>query len=297
MDALLSTRLPGLPEPRRGKVREVYDLGRNLLIVATDRLSAFDVVMANGVPDKGKVLTQMSNFWFHLLREVCPNHLLVTENASIQKSLPQPAPELNGRSVIVRKARPLPIECIARGYISGSLYKDYRRYGGSIHGLQLPDGLRESDRLPEPIFTPSTKAQTGHDENISFQKAADLVGRETAEKVRDWTLELYRRAREHALGCGLILADTKFEFGETDDGLVWIDEALTPDSSRFWDACQYRPGGPQPSYDKQFVRDYLEQIGWDKQPPGPTLPEAVVLKTREKYIQAFERITGRPFEG
>jgi len=297
MDALLSTCLPGLPEPRRGKVREVYDLGRNLLIVATDRLSAFDVVMANGVPDKGKVLTQMSNFWFDLLREVCPNHLLVTENASIQKSLPQPAPELNGRSVIVRKARPLPIECIARGYISGSLYKDYRRYGGSIHGLQLPDGLRESDRLPEPIFTPSTKAKTGHDENISFQKAADLVGRETAEKVRDWTLELYRRAREHALGCGLILADTKFEFGETDDGLVWIDEALTPDSSRFWDACQYRPGGPQPSYDKQFVRDYLEQIGWDKQPPGPTLPEAVVLKTREKYIQAFERITGRPFEG
>jgi phosphoribosylaminoimidazole-succinocarboxamide synthase len=297
MDALLSTRLPGLPEPRRGKVREVYDLGRNLLIVATDRLSAFDVVMANGVPDKGKVLTQMSNFWFDLLREVCPNHVLVTENASIQKSLPQPAPELNGRSVIVRKARPLPIECIARGYISGSLYKDYRRYGGSIHGLQLPDGLRESDRLPEPIFTPSTKAKTGHDENISFQKAADLVGRETAEKVRDWTLELYRRAREHALGCGLILADTKFEFGETDDGLVWIDEALTPDSSRFWDACQYRPGGPQPSYDKQFVRDYLEQIGWDKQPPGPTLPEAVVLKTREKYIQAFERITGRPFEG
>jgi len=297
MDALLSTRLPGLPEPRRGKVREVYDLGRNLLIVATDRLSAFDVVMANGVPDKGKVLTQMSNFWFDLLREVCPNHVLVTENASIQRSLPQPAPELNGRSVIVRKARPLPIECIARGYISGSLYKDYRRYGGNIHGLQLPDGLRESDRLPEPIFTPSTKAQTGHDENISFQKAADLVGRETAEKVRDWTLELYRRAREHALGCGLILADTKFEFGETDDGLVWIDEALTPDSSRFWDACQYRPGGPQPSYDKQFVRDYLEQIGWDKQPPGPTLPEAVVLKTREKYIQAFERITGRPFEG
>jgi len=297
MDALLSTRLPGLPEPRRGKVREVYDLGRNLLIVATDRLSAFDVVMANGVPDKGKVLTQMSNFWFQLLQEVCPNHVLVTENASIQKSLPQPAPELNGRSVIVRKARPLPIECIARGYISGSLYKDYRRYGGNIHGLQLPDGLRESDRLPEPIFTPSTKAKTGHDENISFQKAADLVGRETAEKVRDWTLELYRRAREHALGCGLILADTKFEFGEADDGLVWIDEALTPDSSRFWDACQYRPGGPQPSYDKQFVRDYLEQIGWDKQPPGPTLPEAVVLKTREKYIQAFERITGRPFEG
>ncbi|MFN3683100.1 MAG: phosphoribosylaminoimidazolesuccinocarboxamide synthase [Fimbriimonadaceae bacterium] len=297
MDALLSTCLPGLPGPRRGKVREVYDLGRTLLVVATDRLSAFDVVMANGVPDKGKLLTQMSNFWFELLKDVCPNHLLVTENATIQKSLPQPAPELNGRSVIVRKARPLPIECIARGYISGSLYKDYRRYGGDIHGLRLPEGLRESDRLPEPIFTPSTKAQSGHDENISFQKAVDLVGWETAEKVRDWTLELYRRAREHAQGCGLILADTKFEFGETDDGLIWIDEALTPDSSRFWDASQYRPGGPQPSYDKQFVRDYLEQIGWDKQPPGPSLPESVILKTREKYIQAFERITGRPFEG
>ncbi|MCX7800362.1 MAG: phosphoribosylaminoimidazolesuccinocarboxamide synthase [Fimbriimonadales bacterium] len=297
MDALLSTSLPGLPPPRRGKVREVYDLGRALLIVATDRLSAFDVVMANGVPGKGKILTQMSNFWFELLGDVCPHHVLVTENASIQKSLPQPAPELNGRSVVVRKAKPLPIECIARGYISGSLYKDYVRFGRELHGLVLPEGLRESDRLPEPVFTPSTKAASGHDESISFQKAVDLVGREIAEKVRDWTLELYRRAREHAMECGLILADTKFEFGETEDGLLWIDEALTPDSSRFWEASQYRPGGPQPSYDKQFVRDYLEEIGWDKQPPGPALPESVIARTREKYVQAFERITGRPFAG
>lgn len=295
MSALLSTSIAGLPEPRKGKVREVYDLGDRLLIVATDRISAFDVIMANGIPDKGKILNQMSAFWFSLLGESCPNHVLSTDDDKIQAMLPQPQNELRGRTTLAKKAQPLPIECIARGYITGSLYKDYRSQGGAIHGLNLPSGLVDSDRLPELIFTPATKAQSGHDENISFQQAADLVGLEVATKARDWTLDLYSKAATHAENVGIILADTKFEFGMTEDGLIWIDEALTPDSSRFWDATQYQPGKSQASYDKQFVRDYLETLSWDKRPPGPTLPDEVVIQTRTKYIEAFERLTGTVF--
>jgi len=293
MAELLTSSIPGLPEPRKGKVREVYDLGNELLIVATDRISAFDVVMANGVPDKGAVLTQMSNFWFEMLAEIAPNHIVSSDDDEIAKRIPGEHPELRGRSVIAKKAKPLEIECIARGYISGSLYKEYKKSGGSVHGLNLPDGLLESDKLPEPLFTPSSKAQTGHDENISFAQACDVVGREVAEKVRDWTLAIYTKAAEYAASKGIILADTKFEFGLTDDGLIWIDEALTPDSSRFWDAKLYKPGGAQPSFDKQFVRDYLETIDWDKRPPGPRLPDDVVARTREKYLEAFRLLTGR----
>jgi phosphoribosylaminoimidazole-succinocarboxamide synthase len=293
MAELLSTSIAGLPEPRRGKVREVYDLGDELLIVASDRISAFDVIMANGVPDKGRILTQMSNFWFKLLSDVCPNHVVATEDAEIAERVPGNHPELGGRSVIARKAKPLPIECIARGYISGSLFKEYRKVGGSVHDLNLPDGLIDSDKLPEPIFTPATKAQSGHDENISYKQAVDVVGREIAEKARDWTLAIYKRAMEHAATKGIILADTKFEFGETKDGLILIDEALTPDSSRFWEASLYKPGGAQPSYDKQYLRDFLETLDWNKQPPGPVLPEEVVRKTREKYLEAYRLITGK----
>lgn len=266
-----------------------------MLIVATDRISAFDVVMANGIPDKGKILNQMSAFWFSLLGDVCPNHILSVDDMEIQARLSHPQPELAGRTTLAKKAKPLTIECVARGYISGSLYKEYRMQGPSVHGLDLPDGLVDSSPLPEPIFTPATKAQEGHDENISFPEACDRVGWETATLVRDWTLELYGRAVEHALTKGLILADTKFEFGETDDGIILIDEALTPDSSRFWDASQYEPGHAQPSYDKQYVRDYLETLNWNKQPPGPVLPPEVVANTRAKYVAAYELVTGKQF--
>jgi len=295
MPALLTTSLPGYAPPRSGKVRDVYDLGDSLLIVATDRISAFDVVMPNGIPDKGKILNQMSGFWFAYLSEVCPNHVLATGDEAIAERIPGCPEELRGRSVLANKARPLPIECVARGYLAGSLFKDYVREGHGVYGLDMPSGLVESQEFPEPIFSPATKAQEGHDENISFKQAADLVGKEVAEQIRTWTLELYTRAFAMAEQKGLLLADTKFEFGETDGGLILIDEVLTPDSSRYWDASLYKPGGPQPSYDKQFVRDYLEAVGWNKQPPGPTLPDEVVAKTREKYVEAFERITGRPF--
>lgn len=292
MAELLHTAIKGLTAPKVGKVREVYDLGDELLIIATDRISAFDAVMANGIPDKGRILTAMSTFWFHHLQHVCPNHLITTDDERIQSQLPAPHPELYGRSTLARKAKPLPIECVARGYITGSLFKEYKSQGGAVHGFGLPEGLVDSDRLPEPIFSPATKAVEGHDENLSWQGAVDLVGRETAEKVRDWTLQLYSEAAEHAEKNGLILADTKFEFGETADGLILIDEALTPDSSRYWDASLYSPGKSQPSYDKQFVRDYLEQSGWNKLPPGPVLPPDIVAKTREKYLEAYRRITG-----
>jgi phosphoribosylaminoimidazole-succinocarboxamide synthase len=295
MPELLHTALVGLPPPRVGKVREVYDLGESLLIVATDRISAFDVVMANGIPDKGRILNQMSAFWFDRLNEICPNHVISVDDAEIELQLNKVHPELAGRAMLARKAKPLTIECVARGYISGSLFKEYRSFGGDIHDLDLPDGLEESSALPEPIFTPATKAEVGHDENISFTQAVDRVGWETAELVKEWTLELYAAAAEHALSKGLILADTKFEFGETDDGIILIDEALTPDSSRYWDASSYSPGHSQPSYDKQYVRDYLESINWDKMPPGPTLPPEVVANTRAKYVQAFELITGAQF--
>lgn len=287
--------LKGLGEPRFGKVREVYDLGDELLIVATDRISAFDVIMANGVPDKGRVLNLMSDFWFRQLGHVCPHHVISVADEAIRERVGNENEELFGRTMLAKKAKPLVIECVARGYIAGSLFKDYRQNGGKILGLDLPDGLEDGSELTEPIFTPATKAEEGHDENISFLKAADLVGEEVAEKVREWTLKLYIEAAKIAKGKGLILADTKFEFGVTDDGLMWIDEALSPDSSRYWEADLYKPGGAQPSFDKQYVRDYLESIGWDKNPPGPELPDDVISNTRAKYVEAFERITGQKF--
>ena len=295
MPELLHTALFGLPPAKVGKVREVYDFGNELLIVATDRISAFDCIMANGIPDKGRILNQMSAFWFEKFADVCPNHIISVDDAEVQKRCKQPQPELAGRATVAKKANPLTIECVARGYISGSLLKEYRKSGGGVHGLSLPEGLVESSKLAEPIFTPATKAQTGHDENISFQQAADVVGKETAEFVQQKTLEIFALASEYAATKGLILADTKFEFGETEDGIIWIDEALTPDSSRFWQADLYEPGHPQPSYDKQFVRDYLETLAWDKRPPGPVLPDDIVAKTREKYVEAYERLVGKPF--
>ncbi len=287
------THFAGLTPAARGKVRDIYDLGDKLLIVATDRLSAFDVVLPTPIPDKGRVLTQLSLFWFNLLKDVIPNHVLSATDF--------PAPfdkhreELAGRSMVVRKTKPLPIECVARGYVSGSGWKDYRTTG-EICGVALPAGLRESDRLPEPIFTPATKAASGHDENISFEQAATLIGKELAEKVRAVTLEIYRRAASYAEPRGIILADTKFEFGLLNNQLLWIDEALTPDSSRFWPAAEYNPGGPQPSFDKQFVRDYLERIRWPKTPPGPELPPEVVDATRAKYREAFRILAGRELD-
>jgi phosphoribosylaminoimidazole-succinocarboxamide synthase len=289
MTVLRETNFPGLPPFARGKVRDIYDLGEQLLIVATDRLSAFDVVMPTPIPDKGKVLTQISLFWFDLLKDVIPNHVLSADGF--------PAPydayrdQLAGRSMLVRKTKPLPIECVVRGYLSGSGWKEYVATG-KVCGIELPAGLRESDKLPEPIFTPATKAATGHDENISFDHAAYLVGRPLAEKVRTISLGIYNRAAAYAAPRGVILADTKFEFGQIDNELIWIDEALTPDSSRFWPAAQYNPGGPQPSFDKQFVRDYLERIRWPKTPPGPELPPDVVAATRAKYREAYRILVG-----
>jgi len=287
------TQFAGISPAARGKVRDIYDLGDKLLIVASDRLSAFDVVLPTAIPDKGRVLTQLSLFWFDLLRDVVPNHVL--------SSTEFPAPfdvyrdELAGRSMIVRKTRPLPIECVVRGYVSGSGWKDYRATG-KICGIRLPAGLRESEKLPEPIFTPATKAVSGHDENISFEQAAALIGDELAKRVRAVSLEIYRRAAAYAEPRGILLADTKFEFGLLENQLLWIDEALTPDSSRFWPATEYKPGGPQASFDKQFVRDYLERIRWPKSPPGPELPSAVVAATRAKYREAYRILVGRDLD-
>ena len=293
MPELLHTSIFGLPPARIGKVREVYDLGDEVLIVATDRISAFDAVMANGIPDKGVILTQMSAFWFNELGDICPHHVISVRDEDVQARCAQPQPEIFGRTTVAKKAETIPVECVARGYITGSLYKQYRKEGGKVLGLDLPDGLRDGDRLPETIFTPATKAAEGHDENISFTSVVNQLGKETATFLRDKTLEIYARAARHAEARGIILADTKFEFGEHADGILWIDEALTPDSSRYWPADTYSPGQAQPSYDKQFVRDYLETSGWDKNPPGPTLPDSVVAKTRAKYEEAFTRITGR----
>jgi phosphoribosylaminoimidazole-succinocarboxamide synthase len=293
MRVLRETQFAGLSPAARGKVRDIYDLGDKLLIVATDRLSAFDVILPTPIPDKGRVLTQLSLFWFNQLSDVISNHVLSSTN------FPPPfhlhLDDLVGRSMIVRKTRPLPIECVVRGYVSGSAWKDYCATG-KICGITLPAGLRESDRLPEPIFTPATKASTGHDENISFEQAAALIGKDVAEKVRAVSLEIYRRAAAYAEPHGVILADTKFEFGLLHNDLLWIDEALTPDSSRFWLAAQYNPGGPQPSFDKQFVRDYLERIRWPKTPPGPELPPEVVASTRAKYREAYRLLTGRELD-
>ncbi|MCG9896329.1 MAG: phosphoribosylaminoimidazolesuccinocarboxamide synthase [Fimbriimonadaceae bacterium] len=291
MTPVLDTRIPGLPEPRRGKVRDVYDLGDHLLLVASDRISAFDVVLPNGIPDKGRILTQMSTVWFKRFSEI-PNHLVETEDSAIAAKLECWSPKLAGRSVIARKAVPLEIECVVRGHICGSLFKEYRTQGPNVHKLSLPEGLRDGDRLPEPIFTPATKAQTGHDENISFDRAAEIVGRDTAEEVRRLSLHIYKKAAELAEKSGLILADTKFEFGRTEDGIIWIDEALTPDSSRYWEAATWQPGGPQPSFDKQPVRDWLDGLDWDKTPPGPELPAEVVQATQARYAEAARRLCG-----
>jgi phosphoribosylaminoimidazole-succinocarboxamide synthase len=287
---LRETNFAGLTPSARGKVRDIYDLGDQLLLVATDRLSAFDVILPTPIPDKGRVLTQLSAFWFHLLKDVVPNHVLSTTD--FPASFKEYQEDLAGRAMVVRKTQPLAIECVVRGYVSGSGWKDYVATG-AICGIKLPAGLKESDRLQVPIFTPATKAAAGHDENISYQQAAALVGEGVAEHVRAVSIDLYQRAAAYAEPRGVLLADTKFEFGLLDNQLIWIDEALTPDSSRFWPAAQYKPGGPQPSFDKQFVRDYLESIRWPKTPPGPELPPQVVAATREKYLEAFRVLTGQ----
>jgi phosphoribosylaminoimidazole-succinocarboxamide synthase len=287
------TNFAGIAPAARGKVRDIYDLGDRLLIVATDRLSAFDVVMPTPIPDKGRVLTQLSLFWFNQLRDVIPNHVL--SSTEFPSPFDRYAEDLAGRSMVVRKTQPLPIECVARGYLSGSGWKEYRTTG-KVCGLALPSGLKESDKLPQPIFTPSTKATKGHDENIPFERAAEILGQPLADEVRSVTLKLYSRAAAYAEPRGILLADTKFEFGQLDGELIWIDEALTPDSSRFWPAAQYNPGGPQPSFDKQFVRDYLERIQWPKSPPGPELPQDVVAGTRAKYREAYRILVGRDLD-
>jgi phosphoribosylaminoimidazole-succinocarboxamide synthase len=302
---ILQTTLADRRPDRQGKVRDIYDFGERLLIVATDRISAFDYVLGSGIPDKGKVLSQISAFWFERTRPIVANHLLSTDAGSFPGEARRSAKLLQGRSMLVARTEPLPIECVARGYLSGSGWKDYV-VTGKVCGIRLPNGLRESGRLPEPIFTPATKAQTGHDINISEKDAADLVGKRVLERVRDLTLRLYAEGAAHAESCGIIVADTKFEFGllpvaeddqrPVEDRIILIDEALTPDSSRFWPVDDYKPGGTQPSFDKQFVRDYLERIRWNKQPPVPTLPDEVVMRTREKYVEAFRRLTGREIE-
>jgi len=290
--ALDATALPGLPPPRRGKVRDVYDLGERLLIVATDRISAFDVVLSPGIPGKGAVLTQLSTFWFRKFEALVPNHLLETDAAAFPAELAGFAGLLAGRSVLARKCRVVPFECVARGWLAGSGWKDYRR-SGAVCGVPLPAGLSEASRLPEPIFTPATKAEEGHDENVSFETMANAVGRDLATRLRDLTLAIYSEAAGYAAGRGVLVADTKLEFGLDDAGsVVWIDEALTPDSSRFWPAASWREGGSPPSYDKQFVRDWLETTGWGKTPPAPLLPPNVVAGTLERYVEAYRALTG-----
>lgn len=290
---LLTIDLPGIPKLKSGKVREVFDLDDSLLFVATDRISAFDCVMPNGIPRKGEVLTQISHFWFDRMEGLVGNHRMARALDPLPERLAEHASVLAGRSMIVRKADPLPIECVVRGYLAGSGWNEYRK-SGTVCGIPLPKGLQESSELPEPIFTPATKAVTGHDENISFEQAASIVGTETAERVRELSLAIYRSAREYARRKGILIADTKFEFGYWDGRLLLIDEVLTPDSSRFWPVDQYRPGRGQPSFDKQFVRDYLLTLDWDKTPPAPALPAEIVERTKAKYLEAYERLTGRP---
>lgn len=297
--SILQTAVARRAPDRQGKVRDIYEFGDRLLIVATDRISAFDYVLGSGIPDKGKVLTQISSFWFERTKDIVPNHVISTRISDYPKETRTELGVLNGRSMLVRRTEPLPIECVARGYLSGSGWKDYQATG-AVCGIALPAGLRESDRLPEPIFTPATKAATGHDINISEAEAAALVDPAVLARAKALTLQLYAEGSAHAESVGIIVADTKFEFGLLpDDGrpaaerLILIDEVLTPDSSRFWPKDSYAPGGPQASFDKQFVRDYLEAIKWNKQPPVPSLPEDVVAKTREKYIEAYRRLTGK----
>ncbi len=301
---LLETSLDGLTLHRRGKVRDVYEVGDDLLIVATDRISAFDYVLGSGIPDKGKVLTQLSGFWFERMSGLVPHHLLSMDADAFPAPARRHANVLRGRSMLVRRTDPIPVECVARGYLSGSGWKEYQRTG-TVCGIRLPAGLRESERLPEPLFTPATKEESGHDINISEEEAGRLIGTTLVRRLKELTLEIYRRGVAHAESKGIIIADTKFEFGLArrsgdaaegglaGDELILIDEVLTPDSSRFWPREQYEPGHGQPSFDKQFVRDYLEEIRWNKQPPVPSLPEAVVRRTREKYTEAFRLLTGR----
>jgi len=294
---VLETTLSGLPAPRRGKVRDVYEVGNDLLIVTTDRISAFDYILATGIPDKGRVLNQLSAYWFDVMAAIVPHHVLATDTRAYPAFLAPHAAVLRGRSMLVRRAAPLAVECVVRGYLSGSGWKEYQQ-SGSVCGIPLPAGLRESDRLPEPLFTPSTKAESGHDVNITHAEAGGIVGADRIARLRELSLEIYRRGAAQALTRGIIVADTKFEFGVVRDeagreSMLLIDEVLTPDSSRFWPADRYTPGGAQPSYDKQYVRDHLESIGWNKQPPAPGLPDEVVAKTREKYLDAYRLITGR----
>ena len=292
MKALFETNFPALKLIHRGKVRDLYEVEGNLLMVATDRISAFDVVMPTPIPDKGKVLTQLSVFWFDFLKDLVANHLITAE---VEEFPPVCAPyreELRLRSMLVKKTKPLPVECIVRGYLAGSGLKEYRR-SGTVCGIKLPPGLKEAEKLPEPIFTPSTKAQEGHDVNISFEECAGIIGKDLAEKVRRLSLEIYQKAAAYAEERGIIIADTKFEFGLLGEELILIDEVLTPDSSRFWPKDEYEPGRPQKSFDKQFLRDWLEEIGWDKKPPAPELPPEIVEKTRARYLEAYRRITGK----
>ncbi len=320
---LLETSLEGLTLHRRGKVRDVYEVGDALLIVATDRISAFDYVLGSGIPDKGKVLTQLSGFWFARMSGLVPHHLLSMNTDAFPEPARRHAAVLRGRSMLVRRTEPIPVECVARGYLSGSGWKEYQKTG-TVCGITLPAGLRESDRLPEPIFTPATKEESGHDVNISEEAAGRLVGADLVQRLKELTLEIYKRGVAHAESKGIIIADTKFEFGLArrpasadlyggppkqreggsadsakaagTDGLILIDEVLTPDSSRFWPRDQYEPGHGQPSFDKQFVRDYLEEIRWNKQPPVPSLPDEVVRRTRDKYTEAFRLLTGRELQ-
>ncbi|HLK47055.1 MAG TPA: phosphoribosylaminoimidazolesuccinocarboxamide synthase [Bryobacteraceae bacterium] len=293
---LLDTDLPGIPRHARGKVRDVYQVGEQLLIVATDRISAFDYILPTGIPDKGRVLTQLSIFWFDFLRDLTPTHFLTARVAEYPEPLRHYRDQLEGRSMLVKRAQMVEIECVARGYLAGSGWKEYKRQG-TVCGIKLPPGLQDGSRLPEPIFTPATKAQTGHDENISFEKMVSLIGEDLSRRLRDLTLEIYTRAARYAENRGIIIADTKFEFGFVGSELVLGDEVLTPDSSRFWPAESYKPGGAQFSFDKQFVRDYLESIAWNKQPPAPPLPEEIAARTGEKYRQAYTALTGHELSG
>ena len=291
-EAILQTNIASLPAPKRGKVRDIYAFGDKLLIVATDRISAFDSVMPNGIPDKGRILTQLSKFWFDFTAAITPSHLVTTDIDAMGLDLTDgERKQLRGRSTLGRKAEVIPIECVVRGYLAGSGWKEYRK-SGTVCGIELPEGLKESDKLPEPIFTPATKAESGHDENISFEEAAKQVGEDVARQLRDRSLEVYDVARAYAAKCGIIIADTKFEWGFFGGEIILVDEVLTPDSSRFWPADQYKPGGPQPSFDKQYVRDHLESSGWNKEPPAPALPEDVVANTRSKYLEALRLLAG-----
>jgi phosphoribosylaminoimidazole-succinocarboxamide synthase len=293
-NTLLQLDLPGIPKVRSGKVREMFDLGDRLLMVASDRISAYDVVMPNGIPRKGEVLTLFSHFWFDRAADLVPNHLLSKADEPLPEAVQPHADQIGRRAMVVKKAQPLAIECVVRGYLAGSGWKEYQKQG-TVCGISLPDGLENSSQLPEPIFTPATKAEEGHDENISFDEAVNIVGKNVAEQARELSIKLYMRGRDHAAEKGIIIADTKFEFGIFEGELILIDEVLTPDSSRFWPADLYAPGRSQPSFDKQFVRDYLETLDWDKTPPGPELPAEIVQKTSEKYIEAYTRVTGLEF--